>query len=72
MNVVKLTSAEKNQTAEIKLKDETLTVRVLLSNGEELTGWQFDYAAEGFDAGYAAAAAAFEVDRFERYGYVQH
>lgn len=72
MDSVKLTNAEKNQTAEVVLNGETLTVRVLLGSGDELTGWTFDYEAEGFEPGYAADAAAYEVDRFERNGYTQN
>jgi hypothetical protein len=72
VDTVKLTNAEMNQTAEVSLEDETLTVRVLLSSGDELTGWTFDYAAEGFEPGYGADAAAYEVSRFERIGYTQN
>jgi hypothetical protein len=70
---VTLTNAEENKTAEVILNGETLTVRVLLGNGEELTGWTYDYAAEGFEPGYAAEAADYEVAAFERLrGYVQN
>ncbi|CAD80143.1 gp19.2 [Streptomyces phage phiBT1] len=71
MDKATLTNAEKNQTAEVILNGETLTVRVLLSDGGELTGWTFDYEAEGFEPGYAADAASYEVARFERNGYTQ-
>ncbi|MFD3904110.1 hypothetical protein ACFXOL_01620 [Streptomyces californicus] len=67
-----LTNAETKQTAEVTLKEEILTVRVLLSNGDELSGWTLDYLAEGFEPGYADEAAAYEVERFERNGYVQN
>ncbi|QAX94744.1 hypothetical protein HOV12_gp48 [Streptomyces phage Lilbooboo] len=67
-----LTNADLNQTAEVVLNGETLTVRVLLGSGDELTGWTFDYEADGFEPGYAADAAAYEVTRFERIGYVQN
>lgn len=69
MDTVKLTNADTNRTAEVTLNGETLTVRVLMGNSEELTGWTFDYAADGFEPGYAADAAAYEVSRFERIGY---
>ncbi|MEV0126378.1 hypothetical protein AB0I16_33340 [Streptomyces sp. NPDC050703] len=72
MDKVTLTNDEKNQTAEVILNGETLTVRILLADGEELTGWTYDYEAEGYEPGYASEVADYEVARLERLrGYVQ-
>ncbi|WP_328950450.1 hypothetical protein OG778_23765 [Streptomyces sp. NBC_00184] len=68
---MKLINAEENLTAEVTLNGQLLTVRTLLADGGELTGWNYDYAAEGFDPEYAAEAYAYEITRYERAGYAK-